>query len=149
MRPNPPLRLARYSARLRGQLISNVSRKNMDIVAIEKNSNITLQLAERTEDVQLRAHPSVPRFSEDTVWETPDRRFRYRPSLNTTEHFLLVCGKTYSVISDGISPSVLSTLLPDEEVLHRLFERGYITKRHEDDKKVLPSHAADAHKPRR
>ncbi|MFN5728070.1 MAG: hypothetical protein ACK48D_15350, partial [Pseudanabaena sp.] len=101
----------------------------MDIVAIEKNSKITLQLTERTEDVQLGAHPIVPRFSQDTLWETPDHRFRYRRSLKTTEHLLLVCGKTYSVISDGISPSVLSTLLPDEEVLHRLFERGYITKR--------------------
>jgi hypothetical protein len=108
--------------------------KNMDIVAIEKNSKITLQLAERTEDVQLGAHPIVPGFSEDTLWETPDHRFRYRPSLKTTEHLLLVCGKTYSVISDGILPSVLNRLLSDDEVVNRLFERGFVTERYENDK---------------
>lgn len=106
----------------------------MDIVAIEKNSKITLQLAERTEDVQLGAHPSVPGFSDDALWETPDHRFVFRPSQKTTKHFLLIGGKTYSVISDGVSLAVLNKLLSEDRVVNQLFEKGFVAERYENEK---------------
>jgi hypothetical protein len=105
----------------------------MDIVAIVTRSKVTLQLTERTEDVRLGGHPSVPGFPDDTLWETPDHRFRHRPTSETVEHHLLVRGRRYSIISEGVSLSAIKALLSDDEIVNRLFQRGFVTERYEGE----------------
>ncbi len=106
----------------------------MDIVAIVNNCKITLQLTERTEDARLGGNPSVPGFPDDTLWETADHRFRHRPTSETTEHQLLVHGRMYTIISEGVSLLAIKALLSDDEIVNRLFQRGFVTGRHEDEK---------------
>ncbi len=115
-------------------MILVVRQKKMDIVVIVKNSKITLQLTERTEDVLIGENPSVPGFPDDTLWESPNHRFRHRPSLATTEHHLLVRGRRYSIISEGVSLSAIKALLSDDEIVNRLFQRGFVTERYQDEK---------------
>ncbi|MFO0450415.1 MAG: hypothetical protein ACK52I_17440, partial [Pseudomonadota bacterium] len=109
-------------------------RTNMDIVVIARDSSITLQLTERVEDARLGVHPSVLGFPDDTLWETPDHRFRHRPSMMTTEHHLLIRGSRYSIISEGVPLSAIRALLSDDEIVNRLFQNGFVTGRKLDDK---------------
>ena len=106
----------------------------MDIVVIARDSNITLQLTERVEDVRLGVHPGILGFPDDTLWETPDHRFRHRPSMTTTEHHLLIRGSRYSIISEGVPLSAIRALLSDDEIVNRLFRNGFVTGRKFDDK---------------
>jgi hypothetical protein len=111
-----------------------IGQKNMDIVAIMKNGKVTLQLTERTEDVRLGVNPCAPGFPDDTLWETPDHRFRHRPTSETIEHHLLVRGRSYSIISEGVPLSAIKSLQSDDEIVNRLFQRGFVIERYECEK---------------
>ena len=126
-----------------GQLANNriqrkIRQKNMNIVAIIKNGKVTLQLTERTEDIRFGGNPSPPGFPDDTLWETPDQRFCHRPTSETTEHHLLIHGRRYSIISEGVPLSAIRALLSDDEIVNRLFQRGFVTERYEGEKLAEP-----------
>jgi hypothetical protein len=106
----------------------------MDIVAIVKNNKLILQLTERTEDLQFGVTRSIPGFPEDILWETPDHRFRHRPTRNATAHPFTIRGRTHCVISEEVPLPVLEAILEDGEVVNRLFQKGFVVKRYGDQR---------------
>jgi hypothetical protein len=104
----------------------------MDIVAIVKKRRLTLHLTERTEDLRLGVTPAIPGFPEDTLWETPDRRFRHRPTSKSTTYPFILRGRRHCIISEGIPLTVLEALLGDDEVVDRLLQKGFVVKPYAD-----------------
>jgi hypothetical protein len=103
-------------------------KENMEIVAYSKSGKMTLQVVKRTEDIVLGRTQTIPGYSDDVLWEGENRKFRYRPTVNTREEQIRY-GDTYVlVILEAVEKEAVEILLSRDEIRKKLELRGFYTE---------------------
>jgi hypothetical protein len=100
----------------------------MEIVAFSKAGKMTLQVVLRTEDVVFGRTHSVPGYSDDVLWEGLNRRFRYRPTINTREEKIAYDNTYALVILEAVEKEAVEGLLARDEIRKKLEVRGFYSE---------------------
>lgn len=99
----------------------------MVIVACATAFGVVFQVVNETHDLQLGRRAYFTGFADDVLYESPDGRFRFRPTAQTHRVMLTVDGDTHHVIADGIDAAEIEAMVAEPRLWAALLARGFAT----------------------
>lgn len=102
----------------------------MVIVACTTARGVVFQVVSETHDLQLGRRAFFTGFADDVLFESPDGRFRFRPTAQTHRMMVTVDGETHHVIADGVDAAEIEAMVAEPRVWATLLARGFATATH-------------------
>jgi hypothetical protein len=103
----------------------------MVIVACTTARGVVFQVVSETHDLQLGRRAFFAGFADDVLYESPDGRFRFRPTAQTHRVTVTVDGETHHVIADGVDAAEIEAMVAEPRLWEALLARGFATATHE------------------